>query len=277
MDTSGPVAAVALAERTAEGEEKLIAGFRLQAGLTHSETLMPMLEAMFSLARMERDAVDAVAVTSGPGSFTGLRIGVSAAKGLCFALEKPLVAVPTLEVLAYQMWGTDGIVCPMMDARRGQVYTAAYRFVATGDGAEQRQRFPHMEEVLSARAVPVEELATELNKLCSDMHGAPADGQSLAEKRTPESSKPAPSGQASFCPQLTLLGDGVPPYLDRMRELLTIPFTVAPLHRDRQSAEALAALAFRRMDEGKTVDAASFSPEYLRPSQAERSLSAQKE
>ncbi|MBR5970611.1 MAG: tRNA (adenosine(37)-N6)-threonylcarbamoyltransferase complex dimerization subunit type 1 TsaB [Lachnospiraceae bacterium] len=259
MDTSGPVAAVALAERTAEGEEKLIAGFRLQAGLTHSETLMPMLEAMFSLARMERDAVDAVAVTSGPGSFTGLRIGVSAAKGLCFALDQPLVAVPTLEVLAYQMWGTDGIVCPVMDARRGQVYTAAYRFEATGDGAEQRQRFPHMEEVLSARAVPVEELAAELNRIYGDAGNTPLDGQETLSL------------------PLTLLGDGVPPYLDRMRELLTIPFTVAPLHRDRQSAEALAALAFRRMDEGKTVDAASFSPEYLRPSQAERSLSAQKE
>ncbi|MBQ6734451.1 MAG: tRNA (adenosine(37)-N6)-threonylcarbamoyltransferase complex dimerization subunit type 1 TsaB [Lachnospiraceae bacterium] len=227
IDTSGPVAAAALAEET-DGAQKLIAGFRLQSGLTHSETLMPMTEQMFSLARIDKKELDAVAVTAGPGSFTGLRIGVSAAKGLCFALDLPLVAVPTLDVIAYQMAGAPGVVCPMMDARRGQVYTAAYRF----SGNE-------MEQLLTARAVPVEALAEELNTMQD---------------------------------AVTLLGDGVPVYLDRMKELLTVPFTVAPVHRDRQSAEALAALAFKYLAEGKMVDPASFTPEYLRPSQAERNF-----
>ena len=81
------------------------------------------------MVELDMDTVDAVAVAAGPGSFTGLRIGSATAKGLAFAMEKPVIPVPTLEGLAWQMYGTDALVCPIMDARRSQVYTGLYEFV----------------------------------------------------------------------------------------------------------------------------------------------------
>lgn len=80
------------------------------------------------MIELDLTAVDAIAVAGGPGSFTGLRIGSATAKGLGLALDKPLIHVPTLEGLAYNLCGTEGIVCPIMDARRGQVYTGIYEF-----------------------------------------------------------------------------------------------------------------------------------------------------
>ena len=96
--------------------------------LTHSQTIMPMLEHMKSLIQIDLEEVDAVAVTAGPGSFTGLRIGVTAAKALALALEVPIVGVPTLDVIAHGICFTQHYICPIMDARRNQVYTALYKW-----------------------------------------------------------------------------------------------------------------------------------------------------
>lgn len=96
--------------------------------LTHSQTIMPMLEHMQKLIKIELKTIDAVAVTSGPGSFTGLRIGVTAAKALAFALEVPIIGVPTLDCLARSFYFTEHFICPIMDARRNQVYTALYKW-----------------------------------------------------------------------------------------------------------------------------------------------------
>ena len=80
------------------------------------------------MIELNLEEVDAIAVAAGPGSFTGLRIGSATAKGLGLALDKPLIAVPTVDALAYNLYGTQGIICPLMDARRGQVYTGLYGF-----------------------------------------------------------------------------------------------------------------------------------------------------
>ncbi len=127
LDSSGLVASVAVVEADG-GEEQLIAEYTVNYKKTHSQTLLPMLDEVAGMTELDLDSVDAIAVAAGPGSFTGLRIGSATAKGLGLALGKPLIAVPTLHGLAYNLCGTESVVCPIMDARRGQVYTGIYEF-----------------------------------------------------------------------------------------------------------------------------------------------------
>jgi tRNA threonylcarbamoyladenosine biosynthesis protein TsaB len=94
----------------------------------HGETILSAIEGLLSMAGREIGEVDLFVTTVGPGSFTGIRVGVSTLKGLAFALDKPLVGVSTLETLAMNVLDTSMTVCPMMDARRDEVYTALYRF-----------------------------------------------------------------------------------------------------------------------------------------------------
>ncbi len=127
LDSSGLVASVAVVDSTESGEE-LLAEYTVNYKKTHSQTLLPMLDQVARMIDLDLQTVDAIAVAGGPGSFTGLRIGSATAKGLGLALKKPLIHVPTIAGLAYNLWGASGIICPIMDARRGQVYTGIYRF-----------------------------------------------------------------------------------------------------------------------------------------------------
>ena len=127
MDSSGLVASVAVVE-TGPIEEVTVAEYTVNYKKTHSQTLLPMLDDVAKMIELDLDSIDAIAVAAGPGSFTGLRIGSATAKGLGLVLKKPLIHVPTLHGLAYNLCGTDKIVCPIMDARRGQVYTGIYEF-----------------------------------------------------------------------------------------------------------------------------------------------------
>ncbi len=127
MDSSGLVASVAVVE-TGPIEEVTVAEYTVNYKKTHSQTLLPMLHEVAKMIELDLDSIDAIAVAAGAGSFTGLRIGSATAKGLGLALSKPLIHVPTLHGLAYNLCGTDKIVCPIMDARRGQVYTGIYEF-----------------------------------------------------------------------------------------------------------------------------------------------------
>lgn len=121
LETSAVAASAAVCE-----DEELIAQSFQRTGLTHSATLMPMVETMLKNAGISLDDIDLIAVAAGPGSFTGLRIGVSAAKGLAWPTNKPCAGVSTLEAMAWQLCGMDGIVCAAMDARRQQVYNALF-------------------------------------------------------------------------------------------------------------------------------------------------------
>ncbi len=123
LDSSGMVASVAVAE-----DDTLLAEYTVNYKKTHSQTLLPMLDEITKMTELDLNTVDAIAVAAGPGSFTGLRIGSATAKGLGLALKKPLVPVPTTEALAYNLYDARGIICPIMDARRSQVYTGLYRF-----------------------------------------------------------------------------------------------------------------------------------------------------
>lgn len=112
--------------------EKLLAQYYQNTGLTHSRTLLKMAEDMLGNLEMTMDELDAIAVAVGPGSFTGIRIGVAAAKGLAWGAEKPLIAVSTLEAMIWQSRREDCVICPVMDARRSQVYNALFEFSYEG-------------------------------------------------------------------------------------------------------------------------------------------------
>ena len=123
LDSSGIVASVAIVE-----DASLTAEYTVNYKKTHSQTLLPMLDELVKMTELDPESVDAIAVAAGPGSFTGLRIGSATAKGLGLALKKPLVEVPTVDALAYNLYDARGLICPIMDARRNQVYTGIYRF-----------------------------------------------------------------------------------------------------------------------------------------------------
>ena len=93
---------------------------------SHAERLHVYIDEVLKEANINSNKLDAISVSKGPGSYTGLRIGVSAAKGLCFALDKPLISIPTLDALAHQVKMDDGIIVSMLDARRMEVYSAIY-------------------------------------------------------------------------------------------------------------------------------------------------------
>ena len=149
FETTAKAGSVALLE-----DGKLLAESYQNTGLTHSQTLMVMAEDMLKAAGKTMAAVNAVAVADGPGSFTGVRIGVAAAKGLAWGAELPCYGVSTLESMALALGTYQGYVCPVMDARRNQVYNALF-YVNSG----------LMDRVCEDRAISLAELKTELEHL----------------------------------------------------------------------------------------------------------------
>ena len=165
FESSARAASVALVE-----DGRLISQYSQCSGLTHSRTLLPMAEDMLKNAELTLDKVDLFAVAHGPGSFTGIRIGVSTVKGLAWAADKPCVGVSTLEAMAWHGLAAGGLVCPVMDARRSQVYNALFK---VENGKPVR--------LCEDRPIALSQLAEELRDL-----NAPAfligDGAELAEK-----------------------------------------------------------------------------------------------
>lgn len=225
LDSSGLVAGVAVVD-----DQVLLGEYTTNYKKTHSQTLLPMLAELQNMIELDLDTIDAIAIASGPGSFTGLRIGSATAKGLGLALKKPLVEVPTLEGLAWNLWGSSQLICPLMDARRNQVYAAAYEFVPEKEGFR-------LKCVIPQSPVDIVELVEKLNEI---------------------------GREAVF------LGDGVPVYLGLIREHAKIPFRLAPAGANRQRAACVAALGEVYFAAGKTVEAGEHKPEYLRKSQAEQ-------
>ena len=185
-----------------------------------------MLDEIAKMTELDLNSIDAIAVAAGPGSFTGLRIGSATAKGLGLALKKPLIAIPTVEGLAYNLYDISGLICPIMDARRKQVYTGIYRFT------------DHQLKVVEDQiAVPMETVIEKLNQY----------------------------GEA-----VTFLGDGVPVFHELIAEKMTVPYSFAPAHVNKQRAAAVAVLGEIYYRQGKTETAMEHVPDYLRVSQAER-------
>ena len=148
VDSSATPASVCLFE-----DDKLVAEYYLNTGFTHSQTLMAMLESVLKISGKSAEDIDLYAVNSGPGSFTGVRIGVSAVKGMAYAQDKPCVEVSTLESMAYNFLGSHAVICACMDARRRQVYHGLFRV----DGNT-------VERLCDDKAIAVDELLSSLPK-----------------------------------------------------------------------------------------------------------------
>ena len=165
FESSAKAASAALVK-----DGRLISQYSQCSGLTHSRTLLPMGEDMLKNAELKLSDVDLIAVAHGPGSFTGIRIGVSMVKGLAWAADKPCVGVSTLEALAWHGLAAGGYVCPVMDARRNQVYNAIFKIE---DGRPVR--------VTEDRPIALAELAEEIRALDAPMFLV-GDGAELTYK-----------------------------------------------------------------------------------------------
>ena len=225
LDSSGLVASVAVLE-----DDSCIAEYTINYKKTHSQTLLPMLDEVSRMTELDLNSIDAIAVAAGPGSFTGLRIGSATAKGLGQALGKPLIGIPTVDGLAFNLYGTDKLICPLMDARRNQTYTGLYEFVRKEDAYE-------LSILKEQCAVALEEIIECINE----------------------------KGR-----EVIFLGDGVPVFKAQLEEKVKVPFSFAPASCNRQRAAVVGTLAFSYVKSGKMQDAASHMPDYLRLSQAER-------
>ena len=187
LDSSGLVASVAIAE-----DDNLLGEYTVNYKKTHSQTLLPMLDEVARMIELDLSSIDAIAVAGGPGSFTGLRIGSATAKGLGLALEKPILNVPTVDALAYNLVGHRDMVCPLMDARRNQTYTGLYRF----DGND-------MQVLRGECAVGIDEIAADINSRGEAVvflgDGVPVFKAYLEEQLTvPHSYAPARSGRCAW-------------------------------------------------------------------------------
>ena len=233
IDSSGLTATVAVVEET-----QTVAEYTINYKKTHSQTLLPMIDEVVKMTELDLGTINAIAVAGGPGSFTGLRIGSATAKGLGLALNKPLIHVPTVDGLAYNVFGCEDIICPIMDARRNQVYTGIYTFSKKAGEKEGRNLVEPVFQVIKMQmAVSIEELAERLNRY-----------------RRP----------------VVFLGDGVPVYENILAEKLTVPYSFAPAYMNRQRAAVVGTLAIQYYKSGKFETAEEHRPDYLRVSQAER-------
>ena len=215
-----------------------VAEYTINYKKTHSQTLLPMIDEVVKMTELDLGTINAIAVAGGPGSFTGLRIGSATAKGLGLALNKPLIHVPTVDGLAYNVFGCEDIICPIMDARRNQVYTGIYTFSKKAGEKEGRNLVEPVFQVIKMQmAVSIEELAERLNRY-----------------RRP----------------VVFLGDGVPVYENVLAEKLTVPYSFAPAYMNRQRAAVVGTLAIQYYKSGKFETAEEHRPDYLRVSQAER-------
>ncbi len=231
IDSSGMVASVAIVQ-----DDVVIAEYTMNHKKTHSETLLPMIDEIMKTSEAKMEDLDAIAIAAGPGSFTGLRIGAATAKGLALAIDKPIVPVKTCEGLAFNMWGAEGLVCPIIDARRNQVYAGLYQVLGS------------IEVIRDQEPMDIHELIEFINNYVAD------------------------TGKTSDAPPLsvTFLGDGVPIYEDVIWNEIQVSCKIAPANMNRQRGASIATYGSFLFKEGKYMNADDFAPDYMRKSQAER-------
>jgi len=226
MDTCCKAATAAVVS-----DEPVLAQVVLNNNMQHSQRLMPLVEQMFADLGLTPADIDVFATAVGPGSFTGVRIGVSSVKALAHAADKPCVAVSTLEGLAANVPYFEGLVCPILDARREQVYTAVFR-----DGRRVRDDC----------AMPVGELAA-----------------SFAGDHPALSGTPPRRGMED----VLFLGDGVFPYRGVIEGVLGERARFAPPHLNMNLASSVAAVALEKARRGLCVGYDELAPNYVRLSQ----------
>ena len=231
IESAALVASVAILD-----EDITIAEYTTNFKKTHSETLLPMLDEIIKMTGIDCSELSAIAISGGPGSFTGLRIGAACAKGLGLALDLPLIHVPTLDAMALNIYSSDAIIVPIMDARRNQVYTGIYKNDC------------NLEIIKDSMAVAIDELFEILKDL---------DNKEKIKK-------------------IIFLGDGVPVFREYIDKNLEIAHDFASANLNRQRASNIAMLGLKMFKEGKSLLSDDMRPEYLRKSQAERERNVDK-
>lgn len=228
IETSTGVGSIALLEAARQGEDldpkgKILAEYTLNVSANHSARLMPAVDYLLREVSFSIRDIQGISLALGPGSFTGLRIGVSTVKGLAYALKVPVAGIPTLDALAQNVRFASSLVCPVLDARKKEVYAALYR----GDG--------------SGRLV----------KLSEDWVLSPADLISRISEKT------------------LFLGDGASLYGKDLKEHLGARALFAPPELSLPRAANVAELSIPAFQQGSTLDLFSFTPIYVRRSEAE--------
>ncbi len=149
IESSSMVATVAVVT-----DDVLNAEYTINHKKTHSQTLLPMIDEICKMIELDKESLDAVAISGGPGSYTGLRIGSATAKGIGLALDIPIISVPTMDAMAYNFFSSNYVICPIMDARRQQVYTGIYAFEET-----------EMKTIKPQCIMMIQDLISELDKI----------------------------------------------------------------------------------------------------------------
>ncbi len=269
IDSSGLVASVAVVE-----DDRMLAEYTINYKKTHSQTLLPMLQQAAQMIELDLQTIDAIVVAAGPGSFTGLRIGSATAKGLGLALDKPIVPVPTVDALAYNLWGCADVICPLMDARRQQAYTGLYRFDT--DQLEDND----VEEISKNNDMPDQSSYNNEGKAAPTRLENVGEVYSLScgngicfKNLLPQCAlgiEEIVEKLNTLARPVVFLGDGVPVFRDYMEEHLGVPHRYAPSMSNQQRAGSVAALGMLLYQQGICESAADHRPNYLRPTQAER-------
>ena len=218
IDTSTSCGSVGLIDG-----DSVIAEYLLDIPTTHSESLLSSIEYVLEQSRCPIETLDGWAISLGPGSFTGLRIGVSTIKGLAFATEKPVAGVPTLDALASNLSPTPYLICPILDARKGEVYASFYRY----DDEDTPVR------VSAYQAIRPEDLVKTI------------------EEKT------------------IFLGNGVTTYGDYLRNALPTLAAFVPAPLNLSHGSTVARLGLERIQRGEVLDLSTFTPIYIRASEAE--------
>ena len=216
---------------------KLKAEYFLNLKTTHSQTLLPMVESVLRMSGLTIEDIDAIAATVGPGSFTGVRIGISAVKGLATAFQTPTVPVSVLEAMACNFLGQEVIVCACMDARCSQVYNAL--FSVSGD---------KIIRLCEDRALMIDEVYEDLKQRQKDFDGKP----------------------------IVIVGDGADLFYNSVKDR-DVLVTLAPEHLKYQRAFGVALIGYNKALNKETTRADELLPLYLRLPQAERELKAKQE
>ncbi len=235
VESSGNVASAAIAERS-----KILAEYTVNIGKTHSQTLLPMIDRVLSDAEMSVNDLDAIAVSRGPGSFTGLRIGSATAKGLAASAGIPIIDVPTLEALAVGVGNAGGrLICPIIDARRNEVYSALF---------EENDRFGSVSGVQGSTHGPLTRIGQER---------ALGMEQLLAELTAMDR-------------EVIFVGDALRVHAEKIKAAGNGKFILAPLSACDLRAGCVATVGLNMLESGKAIDGSDHTPVYLRLSSAER-------
>ncbi|MBN7774297.1 tRNA (adenosine(37)-N6)-threonylcarbamoyltransferase complex dimerization subunit type 1 TsaB [Clostridium aminobutyricum] len=238
IETTGATASVAIINEKEQIFEEVSTGT-----LNHLQYLMPMIEKVLEKSQLQIGDLTAIAASEGPGSFTGIRIGVSSARALAQALQLKTISVPTLKTFLYNTPDVSGILCPIFDARRSQVYGGAYKWKENA-----LRNLEGIEEIVVGDAYALEELLALLKQACK-----PND-------------------------TITFFGDGVEPYKEKIKQWQNsslnndIQVEFANESVNRQTASSVARLALDLYREGQLKEYQELKPNYMRKAEAERKL-----